>query len=312
MKNENKTESTQKNTETNPKKLTVATAAVLVACVVCAAIVGTFTVREYFFSGGNNDEEEIACEIIELPAVIIEYGEEDKMPTVKDFLLAAIEPVGKCLYIYGGGWNEEDTGAGVEAMSYGVSPRWIEFFDEQDNTYKQEEHEYEIHNGLDCTGYLGYSVYQVFGDRYADDGYVFTSGTVGDNYLRLFGGKLVPKAMAPKHRAGDIMNRRGHVWIALGECDDGSVLMLQASPPHVSFCGTPTSDGDKNSEAVMLAKKVMKTIVPEAFGRYSQSCSCGTTYLTDYHCYSFPEEVLPDPDGLREMTAAEVVAELFG
>ena len=190
----------------------------------------------------NNNEEE--REIIMSPAVTAEYGECEDMPTVKEFLLGAMTPVGKCLYIYGGGWNEEDTGAGVETMSYGVAPRWAEFFDEQDNTYEQEEHEYEIHNGLDCTGYLGYAAYQVFGDKYADDGYVFSSGSVGDNFLSLFGGTLVPNTKVTEHKAGDVMVKRGHVWIVVGECDDGSVLLLHSSPPNVTFSGTPSADGN--------------------------------------------------------------------
>ena len=40
----------------------------------------------------------------------------------------ATEPIGKCLYVYGGGWNEEDTAAGVEALSYGISPVWVDFY----------------------------------------------------------------------------------------------------------------------------------------------------------------------------------------
>lgn len=43
----------------------------------------------------------------------------------------AMLPIGQTMYIWGGGWNEEDTGAGVEAVSIGVSPRWKEFADKQ-------------------------------------------------------------------------------------------------------------------------------------------------------------------------------------
>ena len=44
-----------------------------------------------------------------------------------DFLQTAVQPVGSTMYIWGGGWNEEDTGAGVEAVTLGVSSRWAEF-----------------------------------------------------------------------------------------------------------------------------------------------------------------------------------------
>lgn len=305
----------------NEKRLAVITSVVLVLCFAGAAVMGLITYKgmlatdpeqEYTEQEDNIIEEEAEKDPVTEPAVIVEYEEEEIVPGIKDFLMAALEPVGKCLYVYGGGWNEEDTGAGVETMSYGVSPRWVEFFDEQDNTYNYEEHKYEIHNGLDCTGYLGYSAYQVFGDKYADDGYVFSSGSVGDNFLRLFGGTLVPNTKVIERKAGDVMVTKGHVWIVVGECDDGSVLFLQSCPPSVTFSGTPAADGEGNSEAVALAKKTMKSIAPEAFGRYSKTCKCGMAYVTDYDCYSFPEEVLPDPDGLREMSAEEVLEELLG
>ena len=33
------------------------------------------------------------------------------------FLKTALQPVGRTVYIWGGGWNEEDTAAGVEAQA---------------------------------------------------------------------------------------------------------------------------------------------------------------------------------------------------
>lgn len=39
----------------------------------------------------------------------------------------ALLPVGYTLYIWGGGWNVCDTGAGEDAMRIGVSPRWKAF-----------------------------------------------------------------------------------------------------------------------------------------------------------------------------------------
>ena len=36
---------------------------------------------------------------------------EPGVKTVQNFLATSLEPVGNTLYIWGGGWNEEDTGA---------------------------------------------------------------------------------------------------------------------------------------------------------------------------------------------------------
>ena len=37
--------------------------------------------------------------------------------TLENLLKTALLPIGNTMYIYGGGWNEEDTGAGIEAMT---------------------------------------------------------------------------------------------------------------------------------------------------------------------------------------------------
>lgn len=42
------------------------------------------------------------------------------------------------MYIWGGGWNEEDTGAGVEATRLGLAPAWVEFTSQQDSSYDYE------------------------------------------------------------------------------------------------------------------------------------------------------------------------------
>ena len=55
--------------------------------------------------------------------------------TLENLLKTALLPIGNTMYIYGGGWNEEDTGAGIEAITIGVSPKWVEFAIKQDSSY---------------------------------------------------------------------------------------------------------------------------------------------------------------------------------
>ena len=50
-----------------------------------------------------------------------------KVKRLKCFLRTALLPVGSTMYVYGGGWNEADTGAGIEAVTLGVSAEWAEF-----------------------------------------------------------------------------------------------------------------------------------------------------------------------------------------
>ena len=232
-------------------------------------------------------------------------------PTVKKLLMAALEPVGTTLYVYGGGWNEEDTAAGVEALSYGISPRWKEFFDENNASYNYQNTMYQIHDGLDCTGYVGYAVYQIFGDTYSDIGYVFKSKDMVSEYAGMFDSTFVSRYDIDRYYPGDIMGKSGHVFMVIGECSDGSLLFLQASPPVVSLCGTPTPSGNNDSEAVRLAREYMSKYYSESYAWYD-SCIRDTTFLTNYDQMHWNRNILQDPDGYDDMTPEEILKDLFG
>lgn len=45
----------------------------------------------------------------------------DNQKTLQNFLTIAMQPVDQTMYVWGGGWNEEDTGAGQDARRIGVS-----------------------------------------------------------------------------------------------------------------------------------------------------------------------------------------------
>ena len=62
--------------------------------------------------------------------------------SLTDFLRTAMEPVGSTMYIWGGGWNSEDNGAGEDAKIIGVNPNWKKFFISQDSDYDYKEHNY--------------------------------------------------------------------------------------------------------------------------------------------------------------------------
>ncbi len=232
------------------------------------------------------------------------------LPTVKNMLANACLPIGKALYVYGGAWNEEDTGAGAEAISYGISPRWEMFYKEQKPTYDYKTTRYQIHNGLDCTGYIGWTMYQIFGNTYSNTGYVYVSRDMALSYSRLFGGIYTEKENVTRRQCGDIMSSNGHAYIVVGQCRDGSVVLLHASPPAVTFCGTYTPSGNVNSEAVNLATYYMKTYFPEHYQKYSY-VSRNEKYLKDYNRMEWTNEVLRDPDGYRNMWAEDILEDLF-
>ena len=82
--------------------------------------------------------------------------------SLTDFLRTAMEPVGSTMYIWGGGWNSEDNGSGEDAKIIGVNPNWKKFFISQGSDYDYKEHRYEHGNGLDCSGYVGWVMYNIF------------------------------------------------------------------------------------------------------------------------------------------------------
>jgi len=59
-------------------------------------------------------------------------------------LRIAKKPVGSTMYVWGGGWNKEDTGSGTEAVSIGLSPRWKEFYELQDKDYDYKNYKFCI------------------------------------------------------------------------------------------------------------------------------------------------------------------------
>ncbi len=265
---------------------------------------------EIRFSGGDESKDRDTAKLVEASDKDKLYETRFDVPSVKKFLQAALEPVGTTLYVYGGGWNEDDSGAGTEALTCGVSTRWYEFFRENDKDYNFEDSKYRIHDGLDCTGYVGYVVYQLFKDSYSDKGYVYPSKDMVYKYADLFGGTVINKDSVIKYYPGDIMGTDGHVFIVIGECSDGSLLFVHASPPVVSVCGTKTRDGNPDSEAVLLAKEYMSKYYPESYERYD-TCIRDTDFLTDYNQMHWSRSVLSDPDGYDSMTPKEIMTDLF-
>lgn len=238
-------------------------------------------------------------------------GAEQPVYTVKQLLQTALEPVGSTLYTYGGGWNEEDTGAGESAVTIGVSPKWREFYERMDADYDSSEHRYEIENGLDCTGYIGWVIYNVFNTENGNSGYVFLAENLVHDLASMGLGNVTERGMITDRLPGDIMgsSTAHHAWITVGECEDGSVVLLHSSPPGVGLCAASAA-GDGSSQADELVRYYMSRYYPEYYGRYPDSTR-GKSYLTDYDCFRWNDYILEDPDNYRNMTAEQVLEDLF-
>ena len=229
----------------------------------------------------------------------------EKQKTLKHFIQIAMEPVGETMYVWGGGWNKADTAAGIEALSIGVSPNWKAFYEKQDKHYDTKKAAYMIHNGLDCSGFIGWSLFNLIPNT---QGYVMKSGVLTKTLAGYGWGAWYPKSTVKTHIAGDIMGMTGHVWISLGTCDDGSVLILQSSPPGVSLYGTQS--GNQKTKAVKLAENYIHKYYPGWYEKFP-NCKRWSSYLTSYDMFRWNEKFLPDPDGYRKMSPEEILKDLF-
>lgn len=256
--------------------------------------------------------------------------------TLKNFLAIALEPVGRVLYVYGGGWNLRDTGAGRQALSIGLCRCWEDFFRGQDGSYRYREdadpeHSYYpqggwnryCYAGLDCSGYVGWALYNLFHtkdcDPAAGDGYVGKASEMADSLARRGWGTVEEGGPS---RPGDICSMEGHVWISAGSCCDDSVLLLHSTPSN-SRAGAPgggvqlsalnpRSTG-KACQAFQIADFYMKSRCPDWSRRYE-------TTLQEYRRYACCRrfswrvngEILSDPDGYAQMRGEAVMADLLG
>lgn len=232
-------------------------------------------------------------------------------PTVKQFISNALIPVGSTMYIYGGGWNDDDTAAGKSARTVGASSRWKSFFESCGADYSFRDYSGKTELGLDCTGYIGWAVYNLLHDTDGERGYVFKSSELGDR-LRLLGLGSVSEECGAEHcRCGDIFysERHLHAYIAVGAYTDGSILLLHSSPPGVMVSGTADAHGGGNSLAQKSAAEYMKNHCPEWTAKFPCS-DRGSDYLHDYRRFRFYRVIVPDPDGILQLPPEKVLESL--
>ena len=270
--------------------------------------------------------------------------------TLKNFFATAMMPVGTTLYIYGGGWNWQDEGASIQTRTIGLSDDWRRFFYFQDVNYtfkekdgeeskKDAAHSYYPYGGyneyyyagLDCSGYVGWTLYNVMNKEDGKDGYVMSSTKLARTLEEKGWGKWTQNFKKPvnykdsEFLPGDIFSKKGHVWICLGTCEDGSILILHSTAAD-SRTGQPGGGPElsaigesKDCDAYRLADKYMSTYFPDWYARYPIA-------LKNYEEYTHVEgeyvgkfswnltgadAVLSDPDNLRSKRPEEILEILF-
>lgn len=265
--------------------------------------------------------------------------------TLKNFLAAALAPVGKALYIYGGGWNMENTGGSVETEQIGLADSWLSFFEEQDacfsyrpmeecersccgavNYYPSDGRNRYGYAGLDCSGYVGWAVYNTMENVGGRGSYVTRASAMAYDYAKRYGWGTFCGSHPDcgRLRPGDIYSIDGHVWICVGTCRDGSVVILH-STPSPSRLGCPGGGvqlgalGDREEcEAYRLADFYMTRYYPKWSGRYRTALKDMDVYTASDcpGCGRFrwyrDERGLPDPDGIWSLEAGEALERLYG
>lgn len=269
--------------------------------------------------------------------------------TLKNYLQTAMNPVGTALYVYGGSWDWQDVNSSTQALTIGLPQSWIDFFQQQDANYTYKNsadpaHSYYPHNswnqyyyaGVDCSAYIGWTVYNVMHTKSTtndlSDGYVMSAVKMAKTFADKGWGTWTRDIKSFK--PGDIFSMSGHVWTVLGVCDDGSIVFLHSTPSD-SKAGqggggvqlsalNPNSDDDKNCEAYKLVTKYMTKYYPEWSERYDAVLRSYDSYATpasgsEYSktwsgnfSWNLDGTGLTDPDGYADMSAAEILADLFG
>ena len=230
--------------------------------------------------------------------------------TIKNYLLGGLIPVGKVLYVWGGGWTD--------ATRKGISSTMKKWYNSQDKNYNYLKwNDLSAANrakGFDCSGFVGWCTYQVM-HTVSNEGYGYTcvSGEVGGQYKANGWGSIISqKRLASKEyvlKAGDIGFNAGHVFIVLGQCRDKSVVVLHSTPPAgVQLAGTTTPDGGYDSQAVALAKRYMSGY--SGTKKYPYNSSFGNA-IPKYRYFRWKTSVLTDPEGYRNKYADEILADLF-
>lgn len=251
--------------------------------------------------------------------------------TITNLLKTALSIVGTVNYVFGGGWDLKDGGSSEQTTKIGIPDEWIDFFNQSDSCYSYKTNNpqkhrfpkeaYNQHNfvGLDCSGYIGWVVYNTLNSVNDLPGYVMTSTKMASTLANKYSLGYFTKDVQC-FKTGDIMSINGHVWLCVGKCADQSIVILH-STPSVSRLGYPgggvqlSALGGDNCDAMQLVGYYMGRYYPKWYKRYDVICRDQSIYLSTVHelegRFTWSDAVLSDPDRLTEMYADQILEMIF-
>ena len=264
--------------------------------------------------------------------------------TLKNFLASALQPVGTTLYIYGGTWDWQDDESSINSTSIGIADSWVDFFqyqnadysyslDETDNArdyYPNGSWNQYYYAGIDCSGYVGWAIYNTLNQTDGNEGYVMSATKMAKTFSENGWGTYTQDISIPKNdiesdfKPGDIFSMNGHVWICLGTCSDGSIVIMHSTPSD-SKTGKPGGGAqisalgyDKNCEAYKLANYYMTRYYPRWSERYDavlKDINAYTKFRIDTKAVNFSwnleNGVITDPDNFVNKSPENILKELF-
>jgi len=249
--------------------------------------------------------------------------------TILSLLKNAMLPVGRTLYVLGGGWNDGSySGQNIDSEILGCRSSWLTFFNSNAGAaYIPALHQFEYGNGLDCSGYVHWIAYNTIYNTPGQGFQTVTSYDMADDFKNRGWAKTGDSNIYP----GDIVsinegNGAGHVYLVLGVCSDGSVLFAhstlvpygtQGAGVQLSGTSVPGQSTDfvtMDSEAARLAASYMKTHFPkwcyapveEPYNGYVTGNTVRATWITD------GTSIMTDPENIRSLSGEQVIQRLFG
>ena len=195
--------------------------------------------------------------------------------------------------------------------------------------------------GVDCSGYMGWILYNTMNTEDCtvakqENGFVGSARGQAKMLADKGWGTFTnnQEEVRSTFKTGDVFSMSGHVWICLGVCDDGSIVFMHSTPSDAkdgsggegggAQISALDPKGSKDCEAYQLASYYMKKYYPQWSERYDAVLRGYESYTaTDPNgngtrpnigkfSWSLGETgLLTDPDGYADMTAAEILGDLF-
>lgn len=279
-----------------------------------AAAVGTYNMSGYRRTFNANGElvKTVKIDSAGSTAAKNQLQKSTGAKTLRNYLLEALRAVGPTDYVLGGGWQPP----------YCTSR--------------------SVPSGMDCSGFVGWTTYQLMGNtpHLGYNGYVVKSYDLARTYASWGWGTLYDHSALAKNNykgrfmAGDILCRKfylngdpqayGHTWIVLGQCPDGSYVLVHCSPPCAQIAGTPDpATNSADSQAIQLAKTYMQRYYKDTLESHhiQENPPTSRTWATDLcsyvsddaiECFHWSGRTLSDPDGFKDKSAVQILKSLFG